>query len=257
MISERQNRRGRAGFPQNLLAKWNDKAGFLGEWNELRRRNEPQLRMAPARQSLHAERLPANGVDDRLKMNFKLIAEYRRTKVALQMMPHLGVLGEPSVEKAVAIAAFRFSPIERKISLFHQVARFVAIGGSQRNADGDAHGDVVAADIEWLRENLDNALGKSPGGLGRMRCISLNDGELVTAKPCQNIGLSDRAPQSFGRLLQQFVTGGVAERVVDLLEAVEVEHKNREGLALWRRPPIASATLSMNRTRLHSPVNRS
>jgi len=50
--------------------------------------------------------------------------------------------------------------------------------------------------------------------------------ELVPAHPRDRIALADQAGHQGGHFLQQAVPEGVAERVVDLLELVEVEHRD-------------------------------
>ena len=53
-------------------------------------------------------------------------------------------------------------------------------------------------------------------------------GELVAAEPADGVAGADRAAQPGGDLPQQLVAGRVAERVVDLLEAVEVAEEDAE-----------------------------
>ena len=64
----------------------------------------------------------------------------------------------------------------------------------------------------------------------------MNDGELVAAEAGEQIG---RARSSWRRrwptASMQVVAGVVAERIVDLLEAVEIEHQHA-GAPLARRP---------------------
>ena len=57
--------------------------------------------------------------------------------------------------------------------------------------------------------------------------VGQNDGELVAAQPRQEVAAVQRARDQLRDLAQQFVARGVAHRVVDLLEAVEVEQQQR------------------------------
>ena len=68
----------------------------------------------------------------------------------------------------------------------------------------------------------------------------------------------DALPEAAGDLLQQAVAGVMAEGVVDLLEAVEIEIDHRDGRALVA--PCASVALSSAATsaaRLGRPLNSS
>ena len=60
--------------------------------------------------------------------------------------------------------------------------------------------------------------------------------ELVTPEPGDGVLGAHGPPQGAGDVAQQVVAGGVTEAVVELLEAVEVQHHQSEGLP---RPPVA------------------
>ena len=54
------------------------------------------------------------------------------------------------------------------------------------------------------------------------------DGELVTAQPRHEVAFADSAAETSRDLDEQQVTDMMAERVVDLLEVVEVEQHDRK-----------------------------
>ena len=53
--------------------------------------------------------------------------------------------------------------------------------------------------------------------------VTENDREFVAAEPRDRVGVPDQPPQLTGDGHQQLVADGMAERVVDRLETVEVE----------------------------------
>src|SRR5581483_11731834 len=67
------------------------------------------------------------------------------------------------------------------------------------------------------------------GGLGD---AVLQDGELVAAHARDGVDVSDDAAQAGRHQLEELVAGGVAEGVVDRLEAVEVENVDGERRAV-------------------------
>jgi hypothetical protein len=71
----------------------------------------------------------------------------------------------------------------------------------------------------------------------RFVCVGLEHGELVAAEPRNDVGPSRDAQNPFRRLLQQQIARGMPERVVDLLEMiqVEIEHRERAAAAPARR----------------------
>ncbi len=88
------------------------------------------------------------------------------------------------------------------------------------------------------REHLDDALRQRLGGLALVAFAGLDDGEFVAAEPGQNVGFAQQRFQAGRHFDQQRIAGGMAERIVDLLEAIEVEQQNGERLlqpALPRR----------------------
>ena len=66
---------------------------------------------------------------------------------------------------------------------------------------------------------------------GGARQIGQHDAELVAAQPRHHVFVAQHARQARPDLLQQLVAEVVAERVVDLLEVVEVDQHHAEGPA--------------------------
>ena len=62
--------------------------------------------------------------------------------------------------------------------------------------------------------------------------LRLHEHELVATQPGQGVGGADRGADPLGDGAQQPVAGGMAQRVVDVLEAVEVEQQHRDHAAL-------------------------
>ena len=79
-------------------------------------------------------------------------------------------------------------------------------------------------------------------------------GELVAAEPGEGVAAPQRGPQPLGDLDQQRVAVVVAERVVDLLEAVEVDQQHRGRV---RRRAARARRGACSRVRLGRPVSAS
>src|SRR5690242_12350941 len=67
--------------------------------------------------------------------------------------------------------------------------------------------------------------------IGNAVDLGLDHRKLVAAKPRHQIGLPDAALQTFRHDLQEVVAHMMAERIVDALELVNVDVKQRELLA--------------------------
>ena len=61
--------------------------------------------------------------------------------------------------------------------------------------------------------------------------------EFVTAEARRQVAFADKATQALGDALQQLVARGMAVRVVDHLEVVEVEIEQRQRLVAAVPPP--------------------
>ena len=85
-------------------------------------------------------------------------------------------------------------------------------------------------DLERVPHRVHDPAGDRPGALqvggGRQQ-----DRELVAAQARDRVAVADAVVQALGELDQQQVADVVAKGVVDLLEAVEIEQQERQGLA--------------------------
>jgi hypothetical protein len=77
-----------------------------------------------------------------------------------------------------------------------------------------------------LGERRADAARKPHGVLRRCEILG-DDGELVPAQPADEVDLAHAFLQSRRDLGEQSIAGGVAERVVDVVETVEVEGEHR------------------------------
>jgi hypothetical protein len=97
----------------------------------------------------------------------------------------------------------------------------------------DARAHLRAVDGERLGEGGDDPLGDRHDVALAVEVLAQHD-ELVTAEARDGVVGPHRHPQPAGGLCQQHVAGGVAQRVVDDLEAVEVDEHDRDHLARLR-----------------------
>jgi len=136
---------------------------------------------------------------------------------------------EGIVEEFVAVAAARLGPVERDIGIDEKTAGIdrAALGG---NANRHAEAALMPA-IE------DGAAHFAHNGIGDLRQTRLVVGvadhdELVAADTGDEIigivdGL-DAGAQHFGDMHQHGIASGMTKRIVDLLEAIEVDMQQRQ-----------------------------
>ena len=97
-----------------------------------------------------------------------------------------------------------------------------------RHAHARRAADLAVLDREGHGEGAHEALGKG-GHLGGLGDLGLQDRELVAAEARHEIDVAQRAAEALGHPSQEHVAHGVAEGVVHLRVAVEVEVEEREG----------------------------
>ena len=217
-----------AGLAQDPLADLDDQAGLLGAADELAGHDEAAGRVVPAQQRLEAGDPLALEVDHRLVVDLELAALDRPPEVALE--GHLGDgLGvHVGVEQLVAALAAALGAVHRGVGVAQDVLRALVAEGAPGDADADRGVDLLLAQRDRVAQ-----LGEDPVGdadrVARVLHVRQEDPELVAGQARERVVGADALLQQLGEGDQQAVADRVAEAVVDVLEAVEVEAEDGEG----------------------------
>jgi hypothetical protein len=224
----------RAGARQHPLADRAHHPGLLGHGHEHGRRDQAAARVAPAQQRLGADQLAGLGVHLRLVVQHEALALDRLAQAVLEVEPlgddlvhALGVVG-------VAAAALRLGVVHGGVGVADQDVGVGPVAREQGDADAHAHPVLALADPAGLGERVDDLRG-DPRRVVLPLDVGQRDQELVAAEPRQQVALAQRAEQALADVPQQLVAHGVAQRVVDALEAVEVEEQHGQALLVARR----------------------
>src|SRR5712692_1534980 len=137
------------------------------------------------------------------------------------------------MEQHVAGFAARLGAVERDVGVAEQVAGRRPITGRDADARGD---DEWGASLERdrLGQGIDQSLGDDVGPLLDRLALDEYD-ELIATEPADRVALPQRVGQPTCYGAQQSVTGGVPERVIHVLEVVEVDEQHRRGTVLATR----------------------
>src|SRR5450432_1236150 len=101
----------------------------------------------------------------------------------------------------------------------------------RRGALADGYSDTVPFDFERFGDCLDNAIGQR-AGIVRAFYPALDDRKFVATQTRDRVALTDTTAKPFGYDSQELVTERVAQQIVDLLEAIEVDAKQRDAAAI-------------------------
>ena len=144
-----------AGLPQHPFADRHDERGFFGERNELGGRHHPALGVMPPYQRLKAADPVGLQAHQRLIIEFEFGVCDRRSQIELQRAPGLHARVHLGLEEAVDAAAVEFGAIQSEVGIFQKLIGIRSVAGRQRHADADADHDLMAVEIEWPRDNID------------------------------------------------------------------------------------------------------
>ena len=192
--------------------------------------------MAPARQRFDADDLVGARVELRLEIGNELAALQAAHDVVGGLfgvhdlrLQRLGVELEP-------IAAQTLGAIEREIGVDEQPLPVDRAAEGAGDADAHAEAALVAFVEDRLAGALDHPARKRVEA-GHAGVGMADDDEFVAAGARDEIAFAQIAADDLGGVDQHRVARGMAERVVDLLEAVEIDLQQ----ARRRRPSPRSA----------------
>src|ERR1700738_869885 len=94
----------------------------------------------------------------------------------------------------------------------------------------------MAVEVEWLLYKPDDPECQLDRAFALVLLVFLDDGEFVAAETGQHVGIAQRRTQPLRDLDQQLVARRMPQRVVDVLEPVEVEHQDGESGAMTLQP---------------------
>src|SRR3984893_2958387 len=204
------------------VAKSHDQAVALCHREEIRGRDDAPRGRAPADRSLDADDSAGGALDLRLIFHKDLFRADGGAQIVAQAdaRAHLGVhrIGE----EAIGAPPFGLGAVKRYVCPSQQRFRVGGIGSEDGNTDADAASDLVAADDVWLVQ-----AGEEPprheAGLVRVLDAGLHDGEFVAAEAGDGVAVAHGTAQSLGHQLEECVADRMSQRIVDVLEVIEVE----------------------------------
>ena len=218
-----------AGLAEHPHAEIRDDRLLFRDRNEQARADGAQLGVHPARERLEALDGAVVEREDRLVVQRDLALGHGLAKLLRQAPARQNLLADRLVELADEAASVLLRVVERGVRIAQHIVRGAVLGRSEHEAHAHLRADRLTADRDRLVERGHDARGDLPH-IGRGVHAVEQEHELVAAKPRGKVAVAagdvDQAHhlrQDAAHLDQQRVAGVVAKRVVDLLEAVEIE----------------------------------
>ena len=223
-----------AGLAQDPVAQRPDQARGLGQGDELAGHDQSALGMVPAHERFHPGEAPGRELELRLVVQHELPFRQRLAELALEPPARLRRLVHGGLEEMDAGAAVGLGPVECQVRVPEQDVGLVPVLREQGDAQAGRGLHLVAVEREGCCEGGQDLVGQG-GDIVGLADRGVDDGELVPAQPGQGVGGAHGSGDPLRHGPQEEVARGVAQRVVHLLEAVEIEKGHRHHLALALR----------------------
>src|ERR1700732_3090358 len=195
--------------------------------------------MIHAQESFAAYDLVTSKIDDRLIVQLESAFRDGLTDIQFQCAARSNASIHLRLKEAVCPAPVGFGAIHRQIGTFQQLIELGAVIRSQRNTYAGVCRDLMTKTLMWFADSLVNSLDELHD-VARLLYACLDDCKFVASKSSNEIRLSDTTPQTGCHGFQEFIACGMAERIVDALEFVDVDVEHRKLLA-----PLGSLELPL------------
>ena len=184
--------------------------------------------MVPPHQRLEARNLALLEADDWLIIELKVAVLRRSAKIELQASTQLRLIGHIRFEEPIDPASVGLRAVHREIGAFQQGRRIIVAALQHRDADARADENLVSSDDVTSLDGRDDRLRERRGRRTGHPSKRVNNRELVSAEPRAEVVTATTFVKPAGDGLQEFVADRVSERVIDILEAIEIDEQKAE-----------------------------
>ena len=143
----------------------------------------------------------------------------------LQGHAFVGLEGQLAGVELDAVAALGLGPVHGRVGVLHQGSDVLAVHREQADADAGADEEFLVVGDEGVAEAVQQFF-RHVLGVGALVQAGQQDDEFVAALACDGVDIAQLFAQAPGDGFQQLVADRVAEAVVDVLEAVQVEEQH-------------------------------
>ena len=179
--------------------------------------------MVPARQRLEAGDRAIVEPHDRLIEDRDLLALERPPQIGFDRQPVGFARPHRRLEHLDAVAAVALGVIHGEFGVLEPLLGALRLGVAERHADRAGEEDLAIVEGDRRAQRAADGFGKR--GDARGVALRQNDeAELIAGQPGERVLRLDQAPEPARQRQQDRVGERHADRVVDLLEAIDVDH---------------------------------
>ncbi|MNM28623.1 hypothetical protein D3C81_391390 [compost metagenome] len=221
----------RADAFQHPLADGRDGTIFLGQGDEQAGRHLAQHGIIPAQQGFGAQHGARAQAHLRLVMHFEFIAGDGAAQLLLHGQAGADVAAHALGEKRVMVAPHFLGAHQRRVGVAQHVVEAVAIGRAHGDADAGGQRQAFAIDAELPAQAGQDGL-RQRQGTSQQGIVLQQNLEFIAALARHRVALAHAAGEETRHYLQRLVAHGLAVRIVDVLEAVQVQAHQHYLLAI-------------------------
>ena len=218
------------GPVHDQLPDLDDEPGVLGQLDEVDRRDDASLGVVPADERLEPGQPAGAQLDDGLEEQREVVALDGAVHLVAQVVEAHDRVARRRLEVLDPVPAPVLRLVHGRVGVAHEAVGRDPGAVRGRHADADGHEGLAVDQRHRLGHDLGQGVGQLVDASAAVAVREVDD-ELVAAEAGHGGVLAGGHPQSLADGLDHPVAGGVAERVVDHLEAVDVEEDDADGLA--------------------------
>jgi len=166
-------------------------------------------------------------------MHLEFIAADGAAQLLLHGQAGADVAAHPLREKGVMVAPHFLGAHEGRVGVAQHVVEAVAVGRAHGDADAGGQRQPFAVDAEFLAQAGQDGL-RQRQRAPQQGIVLQQDLEFVAALARHRVALAHAAGEEARHHLQRLVAHGLAVRIVDVLEAVQVQAHQHHLLAVAR-----------------------
>ncbi len=221
---------------QHPGADRDNQAGVLRDRDELHRRDVAQFAVVPAQERFRADCAAAPAIDDRLVDETQLARRQRAAQELLDREAPLQVLVQLRGKELEVVAAALLGRVHRRVGIAHQGRHIKAVFRKEADADRRPQVVLVAGHGERHAHRLED-LARESDQISGVVVTAHDNHELVAAHPRERALCLHARREPARHAAQERIARFVAGRVVDLLEAVQIDeqHGNARELVIQTR----------------------
>jgi len=223
-----------ARFGQHPVADRDDLAAVLGHGDEFVRWPRFAGAGGPAQQCLDTDRLAGGAIDRGLICKPELVAAQCGAQLVFHGEAALHPLQEGIGVELERIATKVLGGVHGGIGGAHQIVEIGARFVPKRDTDTGADVQVDTGQCDRLLQRGED-FARDNGGVVGTADVAQQDQELIAAEAANDVMRAYTRAQAAAHLEQQLIADGMTHRVVDVLEAVQIDEQQRQhGLAAAR-----------------------